>query len=58
MIEINKHPSGRLSNIGFGFCSIGDGLIRVLSFGFLHSRFTLEYARRQAKKNLERMKKK
>lgn len=34
----------------FGVCAISDGLVRICSLGFLHSRFTLEYARRQAQK--------
>jgi hypothetical protein len=52
MIQVNKHPTGRLSNIGFGFMQLGDGIIRILSLGFLHSQFTLEYARRQAKRRI------
>lgn len=55
-IELNKNPAGRLSNMGFGACTIADGLVRVLSFGFLHTRFTLEYARRQALAALKQMK--
>jgi hypothetical protein len=50
MIERNKHPSGRISNMLFGICAIGDGLVRIFSLGVLHSHFTLEYARRQAQK--------
>lgn len=53
MIEINKHPSGRISNIGFGLCSIADGLIRVFSLGFLHSTFALDYARNQARRRFQ-----
>lgn len=56
-IEINKHPSGRLNNIHFGLCAIADGLVRVLSFGFLHSTFTLDQARNVAKRRLEQLKK-
>lgn len=41
----------------FGVCCIADGLVRVFSLGFLHARFQLEYARRQAKRNLVRLKK-
>jgi hypothetical protein len=57
MIEINKNPAGRVSNILFGFCSIGDGLVRVLSLGFLHSTFALNYSRRQARLSILKMKK-
>jgi hypothetical protein len=56
MIELNKHPSGRISNMPnmlFGVCSVGDGLMRIFSLGFLHSRFTLEYSRRQAQKRFQ-----
>lgn len=57
MIERNKNPAGRLSMMVFGVCCIADGLVRVFSLGFLHARFQLEYARRQAKRNLVRLKK-
>ena len=50
MIERNENPAGRLNNIGYGLCCIGDGLVRVLSLGFLHSRFTLDYARATARR--------
>lgn len=56
-IQINKHPSGRLNNVHFGICQIADGLVRVLSFGFLHSTFTLDQAKNAAKKRFEQMKK-
>lgn len=55
-IERNKHISGRISNIHFGLCQIADGLVRVLSFGFLHSTFTLDQARNAARKRLEALK--
>ena len=47
-IERNKNPAGRLNNIAFGLCCIGDGLVRVLSLGFLHSSLTLDHARETA----------
>lgn len=50
MIERNKHPAGRLSNMVFGSAAICDGLIRVLSLGFLHTRMTLNWSRYQAKR--------
>lgn len=42
----------------FGVCTIGDGLVRVCSLGFLHSTFTLDYARRQARKHIDNLKRK
>ena len=56
-IERNRHPAGRASNMVFGLCTIGDGLVRVLSGGFLHTTLTLDWARNQAKASILRMKK-
>lgn len=56
-IQINKHPDGRISNIIFGVCGLGDSLVRILSLGFLHATFALDYSRHTAKKRLQRMKK-
>lgn len=56
-IYINKHPAGRISNMHFGVCAILDGLVRVLSFGFLHSTFCLDQSRNAAKKAIEKAKK-
>jgi hypothetical protein len=50
MIERNKHHAGRIGNILFGVASILDGLVRVLSFGFLHTRFPIELSKAQAKR--------
>lgn len=55
-IERNKNPAGRVSNIGFGVVAIIDGIVRVLSLGFLHTDLMLSYARRQARAGIERMK--
>ena len=55
MIQVNKHPNGRISNIIFGLCGISDGLVRVLSAGFLHSTFTLDYARYTAKQRINQI---
>ena len=56
-IQRNLHPSGRLNNIHFGICQVADGLVRVLSCGFLHSTFTLDQAREVARKRLIALKK-
>jgi hypothetical protein len=53
MIERNRHPSGRVSNMIFGLCAITDGFVRVLSLGFLHSRFTLEWSKYQALRRIK-----
>lgn len=57
-IQINKNPAGRVSNMLFGLCYIIDGIVRVFSFGFLHSNFTLDYSREQAKKAMQNLKSK
>lgn len=41
----------------FGLCSIGDGLVRVLSLGFYHTRLTLNYSRYSAGLAIRKMKK-
>lgn len=55
-IQRNKHPAGRLSNIIFGFCTIADGCVRVISLGFLHTTLTLDWSRNQAKKAILNLK--
>lgn len=55
MIERNRNPADRISNVVFGLAAISDGLVRVLSFGFLHSRFTLTVARNQARRAVDRI---
>lgn len=49
MIQRNRHPAGRLSNMVFGLCAVGDGLVRILSFGFAHSTLALDWSNRQAR---------
>ena len=56
MIERNRNPAGRISNMIFGLCAVGDGLVRFLSLGHLHTRFCLEYSKRQAKKQIRKVK--
>lgn len=55
-IQRNRNPAGRLRNMGFGLCCIGDGLVRILSCGFLHSTFTLDWARSEAKQRFNKLK--
>ncbi len=56
-VQRNLNPAGRLNNMVFGLCSIADGLVRVLSFGFLHSRFPIDHARHTAERRFTQMKK-
>jgi len=48
-IERNRHPAGRLSNLGFGLIQIADGLVRTISLGYLHTDLGCWYTRRQSK---------
>jgi hypothetical protein len=45
LVERNLNPSGRLSNVVFGLCVIFDGLVRVLSLGYLHTGIPLKWTR-------------
>jgi hypothetical protein len=56
-IQQNLHPAGRFNNIGFGLCAIADGLVRVFSFGFLHTTLTLDYSRSASLKAINAIKK-
>lgn len=57
MIERNRNPAGALYNLLFGLCEIADGIIRVTSLGYLHSRFALEMSKRAVKSHIARQKK-
>ena len=50
MIERNLHAAGRRANVLFGFAEVIDGLVRVLSAGFLHTRLTLIVSRWQMRR--------
>jgi len=56
MIYLNKHPAGKALNVLFGLASVVDGLIRVLSAGFLFSSATLWVSRVQSKYLLNKLK--
>ncbi len=58
MIERNKNAAGRRANMLFGIANILDGLVRVLSAGFLHTRIPLELAKSNAKRHIKRLKEK
>jgi len=55
-IEVNKHPAGRVSNILFGLASFLDGIVRVISFGFLHTRLPLEISKWQVRRHSKKLK--
>lgn len=50
MIERNLHAAGRRANVLFGVAELVDGLVRVLSLGFLHTRLTLIVSRWQMRR--------
>jgi hypothetical protein len=56
MIERNRNPIGRLGNIVFGLATLADGLIRVISLGYLHTRFPVNLSKSQTKRYLMRIK--
>lgn len=55
-IELNKNPAGRVNNMIFGFCQLADGIVRVVSFGFLHTRFPIDQARNATRKHFDQLK--
>ena len=57
VIERNRHPAGRSWNALFGFAEIIDGLVRVLSLGFLHTRLLLVVTKHQARRMITKLKK-
>lgn len=57
MIERNRNPAGKLFNLLFGLCEVADGLIRVASLGYLHSRFALDMSKRAVAKHIAQQKK-
>lgn len=56
MIERNRAAYGRVGNMLFGLACIGDGLVRVVSMGFLHTRLTLIVSKHQTKRHFMRLK--
>lgn len=56
MIERNRHPVGRIGNVLFGLAQLGDGLVRVVSLGWCHTRLCLAVTKWQTRKHLQRLK--
>lgn len=57
MLYINKNPAGKFSNMVIGMAELVDGIIRVMSFGFVMTRFPLNASSWQTKKYLTKLKK-
>ena len=54
-IYVNKNPAGKISNLTFGICQIIDGVLRIFTFGWLASTLTLDHSRKQAGKNIQKL---
>lgn len=54
LIGWNRSPMGKWYNVLFGLAHCADGLVRVLSLGFLASSFTLTLARNNARRFFKR----
>jgi RNase P protein component len=54
MIERNLNQAGRRANVLFGIAEVLDGLVRVCSAGFLHTRLCLIISRWQVKRAFQR----
>ena len=50
MIERNLNAAGRRANVLFGVVELVDGLVRVLSLGFFHTRLCLIVTRWQVRR--------
>lgn len=56
MIHLNKHPAGRGWNVLFGLAVLIDGIVRILSLGYLHTTLSLIVTREQTRVLIKRMK--
>lgn len=50
MIERNLNAAGRRANVLFGVVELVDGLVRVLSLGFCHTRLCVIVTRWQVRR--------
>ena len=57
IIRVNKHKSGRIGDVSFGILGVIDGIVRILSFGFLHTDLQPRRARNSAARNIAKQKK-
>ena len=56
-ISKNINEAGKLGGIIFGLCQIGDGVVRVLSLGWLFTSLPIDCARKQALKYFNKLEK-
>ena len=56
MLFLNKNPAGKISNMVFGILEIVDGIVRVLTFGFIATEFNLRFTRWTAKNHIQKLK--
>ena len=56
LVERNRHPAGMAFNMLFGVCQVADGLVRIVSLGYLHTRLTSTAARKATEKLISRRK--
>ena len=57
IIHVNKHRDGKVGNMCFGVLGILDGIVRLFSFGFLHTDLQLRWARNSAARSITKQKK-
>lgn len=57
MIKRNRNAAGRVGNIVFGLAQLIDGIVRVLSLGFLHTSAPVTVSRWQTLRAHQRIKK-
>ena len=57
MIQRNRNAAGRWGNMVFGLAQLADGVVRVLSLGFLHTRLPVNVSRWQALRSFQLAKK-
>ncbi len=55
-ISKNLSRAGKLGGIIFGLCQIGDGLVRVLSLGWLFTSLPIDCARKLALNHITKLK--
>lgn len=53
MIERNLNAAGRRATVLFGAVELVDGLVRVFSFGFFHTRLPLIVSRWQMRRGFQ-----
>ena len=57
MLFFNKNPAGKFWNALFGIAQIVDGIVRVLTFGYVATTLPLVTSRKQAETTIKKLKK-